>query len=95
VIVHPNYPHRAKIGLATDPKRRLAAANTWSPSARFHLSGQVHFTDAPTAERVAHRLLKDKAVRGEWFRVHPDEALNLLRGLRRRERNREKNDRRD
>jgi hypothetical protein len=89
VIHHPNYPHQSKIGLAVDPSRRLAAANTWSPTARFQLCGAVHFTDAPTAERAAHRLLKDKASRGEWFRVHPTEALNLLRGLRRRERNRE------
>jgi hypothetical protein len=88
VIFHPDYPHQSKIGLAVDPKRRLAAANTWSPTARFQLSGAVHFTDAPLAERVAHRLLAEHRSRGEWFRLHPDEALNALRGLRRRERNR-------
>ncbi len=74
-----------------DPKRRLAAANTWSPTARFRLSGAVHFTDAPTAERVAHRLLAEHRSRGEWFRVSPNEALNVLRGLRRRETNRLRN----
>ena len=85
VIFHPNYPYQSKVGLAVDPKRRLAAANTWSPTARFGLCGAVRFTDAPTAERVAHRLLKAHRGRGEWFRIPPIEALNLLRGLRRRE----------
>ncbi len=91
VIHHPNYPPQSKTGLAVDPARRPAAANPRPPTARFQLCGAVHFTDAPTAERAAHRLLREKASRGEWFRVHPTDALNLLRGLRRRERNRENN----
>ncbi len=91
VIYHPDYPFQAKIGLAVDPKRRLAAANTWSPTSRFRLSGAVHFTDAPKVERVAHKLLSDRRSRGEWFKLRPKEALSFLRGLKRRETNRKKN----
>ena len=92
VIFHPDYPYKSKIGLAKDPKRRLAAANTWSPTERFGLCGAVHFTDAPAAERIAHRLLAEHRTRGEWFRIPPIEALNTLRGLARRERNRQRSD---
>lgn len=93
VIVHPHYPHQSKIGLSANPLRRLEAANTWAPGVRFELYGMVHFEDAPTAEKAAHRILADVATRGEWFLVSPHKALNLLRGLRRRERNRLKHDR--
>lgn len=92
VIHHPGYPAHSKIGRAVDPERRLAAANTWSPAGRFRLIGAVHFTDAHQAERIAHHLLGPKWVRGEWFRVWPREALNFLRGLKRRFTNRKDND---
>jgi hypothetical protein len=73
------------VGRTVDPAKRLAAANTWSPTGLFRLIGAVSFTDAHTAERAAHHLLGDRRTRGEWFRIWPREALSLLRGLRRRE----------
>jgi hypothetical protein len=88
VIRHPGYPAHSKIGKAVVPARRLAAANTWSPTGQFRLIGAVRFTDADTAERVAHFILRDRRTRGEWFKLWPDEALAFLRGLKRRETNR-------
>lgn len=85
VIYHPGSPSYSKIGKAAKPIRRLAAANTWSPTEQFKLVGAVHFTDADTAERAAHFLLRDRRTRGEWFKLWPEEALALLHGLRRRE----------
>lgn len=90
VIHHPGYPAHSKVGRAVDPLRRLAAANTWSPNGKFRLIGQVHYTDSHLAERVAHLLLGPRWVRGEWFRIWPDNALNLLRGIKSRETRRRK-----
>lgn len=91
VIYHPDYPFQSKIGLAKDPRRRLNAANTWSPTARFRLSGAVNFSDAQRAEKVAHKLLHEYRSRGEWFKLKPKQALSFLRGLKRRETNRMRN----
>lgn len=81
-------PGLFKIGRARRPARRLAAANTWCPHRAYVLVGAVSFTDAHQAEKAAHRMLRDCAHGGEWF--HPPDGrhpINLLRGLRRRERN--------
>lgn len=97
VIAHPQHRTSSKIGRAVDPYKRLSAANTWSPYGAFRLHGYVFFVDVRLAEKVIHLRLSADRRRGEWFRVAPAKALNILRGLRRREINlmKEKNGRPD
>lgn len=65
-----------KVGLATDPKTRLAALQTACPfHLMLHASVQVPSGEAHAVERRAHRLLKTAWVRNEWFQATPDEAV--------------------
>ncbi len=64
-----------KIGLATDPRSRLATLQTASPfDLLLHASVAVPFGAAPAIERQAHRLLVRSCIRNEWFDTTPDEA---------------------
>jgi hypothetical protein len=65
-----------KIGMATDPRSRLAALQTASPlDLLIHAAIAVPFKAAPDVELKAHRLLGRMCVRNEWFEATPAEAL--------------------
>jgi hypothetical protein len=65
-----------KIGMATDPRARLATLQTASPlDLMIHVAIAVPFGDAPDVEHQAHRLLGKMCVRNEWFEATPAEAL--------------------
>ena len=68
-----------KVGIATDPRSRLAALQTASPlDLVLHASIAVPFSDALAVERQAHRLLVRSCVRNEWFDTTPAEAVSAV-----------------
>ena len=83
----PSPPHRyvyvigpnqglQKVGIATDPKQRLATLQTAVPfDLHLHLAAAVPFHEAHAIERRAHRLLARSCVRNEWFEATPAEAI--------------------
>jgi hypothetical protein len=69
-----------KVGLATDPKQRLATLQTACPFDLFlHLAVAVPFAEAHAIERRAHRLLARSCVRNEWFEVSPADAIAAVK----------------
>ena len=65
-----------KVGIATDPRQRLATLQTACPFDLFlHMAVAVPFEDAHTIERRAHRLLARSCIRNEWFEATPAEAI--------------------
>lgn len=65
-----------KVGMATDPRTRLATLQTASPQdLMIHAAIGVPFGAAPEVESQAHRLLGGMQVRNEWFAITPAEGL--------------------
>ena len=68
-----------KVGIATDPKQRLATLQTACPFDLFlHLAFAVPFGDAHAIERRAHRILARSCVRNEWFETTAKEAIDAV-----------------
>jgi hypothetical protein len=68
-----------KVGMATNPRARLAQLQTASPhDLVLHESVAVPFDLAPAVERHAHRALIRHCVRSEWFEVSPEAAVAAL-----------------
>lgn len=72
-----------KIGIASDPRRRLSNLQVASPLALV-----LHFVtdsmargEAAAIERKVHARLRDKHTSGEWFAIDPDSAADLVREL--------------
>ena len=69
-----------KIGIATDPKQRLAAFQTAVLfDLHLHLAVAVPFHEAHAIERRAHRSLARSCVRNEWFDVAPEAAIEAVK----------------
>ncbi len=69
-----------KIGIATDPRTRLAALQTASPARlKIHASVAVPFGAAHDVERRAHHRLRAARASGEWFNVTSAEAVEAVR----------------
>ena len=69
-----------KIGHSGDPEDRLRDIMVGSPRAVV-LARRYRFPDRAAAiavEHEAHRLLAEAWVRGEWFRVEPDDACRAV-----------------
>jgi hypothetical protein len=68
-----------KIGIATDPRGRLAALQTASPSKLIlHASIAVPFGAAHDVERRAHHRLRAARASGERFDVTAEEAIEAV-----------------
>jgi hypothetical protein len=68
-----------KIGIAIDPRARLAALQTASPfRLKIHVAVAVPFGVAHDVERRAHRRLKAARASGEWFNVGPVDAIKVV-----------------
>ncbi len=68
-----------KVGIATDPRQRLATLQTACPFDLFlHLAVAVPFGEAHAIERRAHRLLARSCVRNEWFETTREEAIGAV-----------------
>ena len=79
-ITHPSWPGFIKIGKARFPERRLRTLNTGDPYRRYQLQFTILCPNYHLAELVAHRVLNGYRVENtEWFQLHPDDALELLK----------------
>jgi len=69
-----------KIGISTDPQRRLVAVQCENPATlMLHTSWWV--AGWPVAARVEKNFKIDQRVRnlrGEWFHIDPNEAIDLV-----------------
>lgn len=81
VLQNPAYPGYVKIGHARDPQKRLNTYNVGCPFGQYTFAALIPVHDAPAAEAWAHRMVRRHAVRGEWFQVHADDAVNLLKHM--------------
>lgn len=69
-----------KIGVANDPQSRRAMLQTGNPSLLGVAAAvPVARRHALAVEKQAHRILKSKRIRGEWFNVSPEEAADAIR----------------
>lgn len=69
-----------KVGIATDPRMRLATLQTACPfDLTLHVAIPIPFGEAHAIERRAHRALARSCVRNEWFEATPAEAINAVR----------------
>lgn len=76
-------PGHVKVGIASDPKRRLANLQSAAP---FKLTLEYAMrlrsrTAAVLAERTAHDMLREHSTSGEWFSLSADEVWPLLDGI--------------
>jgi hypothetical protein len=70
-----------KVGIATDPRSRLATLQTACPfDLVLHVAIPVPFGEAHAIERRAHRALARSCVRNEWFEATPVEAVAAVKG---------------
>lgn len=67
-----------KIGVATNPAKRLAGLQT-SNGRKLSLVHVESHDRAEYLEKLAHAILKDKRAQGEWFNVTPDEACSAVK----------------
>jgi hypothetical protein len=68
-----------KIGIATDPYRRLSSLQVGNHQELFvHHLVHIDKEFAPYVEHHAHKALKAKRIRGEWFNVSAAEALEVV-----------------
>lgn len=64
-----------KVGLATNPRARLAHLQTGNPlDLILHASVPVPFDEGLLVEQRAHRLLVRSCIRNEWFETTPEDA---------------------
>lgn len=69
-----------KIGLSDNPKLRLRELQVSSP-VRMTLFGKIQVRDRTLAEyieKIVHRTLRTNRLRGEWFYLPPNEALDIV-----------------
>lgn len=67
-----------KVGYAKNLLARRRELQTGCPhELKQHFAIRTTVRHARALERALHLQLKDKAVRGEWFRIDPDEAMDI------------------
>lgn len=68
-----------KIGYAADPNKRLAQLQTGNPE-RLYLHHKIPVPDsrARLVEKHIHKEISYKRATGEWFKLTPKEAVDLL-----------------
>lgn len=72
-----------KIGISSDVNRRIAHLQTSNPYALevTRVWGPFSIAYARRLEQRLHMAFEEKAARGEWFGVTPDEVSNSVRTL--------------
>lgn len=72
-VIAPEAGDVLKIGLATDPAARRGGLQG-SRTDRLRVEFSLSTCHAARVERIAHRILKDHRVSGEWFAVPLEQA---------------------
>ncbi|WP_187971130.1 GIY-YIG nuclease family protein [Aquibium microcysteis] len=78
VITNRAWPGYCKVGRSSSVAARLRTYQTSSPHRDFVLHYHRWFPDACLAERRFRAASPGHRAHGEWFRIHPDDAANLL-----------------
>ena len=82
VLTNPAWPKFVKIGHTCNPKARLATYNTSDPRKGFAYAHVEDVYDRKLAEPLIHEMLASyRHEKTEWFKIHPDDAIRLLRSL--------------
>ena len=68
-----------KIGASHAPQERLDQANTWGDFESIYESEEV--ADCAKLEKEVHQSLRLHQIKGEWFRVTKDFAINTIQEL--------------
>ena len=68
-----------KIGASHEPQERLDQANTWGDFESIYESEEV--ADCAKLEKEVHQYLRLYQIKGEWFRVTKDFAINTIKEL--------------
>lgn len=76
-LVAANRGTGVKIGWAVDPKKRLSQLQSGTRE-KLRLVYSRESTAAHRAERIAHREVADRRIRGEWFDVAHGEAKRVI-----------------
>lgn len=76
VMLSENGP--IKVGIAADPKARLASIQSASPWKITLVHASEH-KDAGIIERAVHLALRDRRLTGEWFSATADEAIEAIK----------------
>lgn len=69
-----------KIGFSADPYERMARLQTSTPD-QLHLAFAIWFETQKAARKVeqfSHKRLAEKKIKGEWFLVDADEAIDAI-----------------
>ena len=71
----PEYP--VKIGITTDVEKRLRQLQTASPFKLYpvFISEKLTRSEAFAFESRMHREFEPRKMSGEWFNVHPEDAV--------------------
>ena len=68
-----------KIGASYEPQKRLDQANVWGDFESIYESEEV--ADCAKLEKEVHQSLRKHQVKGEWFKVSEDLAINTIKEL--------------
>ena len=68
-----------KIGASYEPQKRLDQANVWGDFESIYESEEV--ADCAKLEKEVHQSLRKYQVKGEWFNVPKDIAINTIKEL--------------
>ena len=68
-----------KIGASHEPQERLDQANTWGDFESIYESEEV--ADCAKLEKEVHQSLRKYQVKGEWFKVSEDIAINTIKEI--------------
>lgn len=83
VLTHPQYPTFCKVGYATKPALRLANYQTGCPYSLYKMRICEWFDDVRRPVMDFYREHDSKRLRGEWFDVYPEAAVDGIRELKR------------
>ena len=68
-----------KIGASHEPQERLDQANTWGDFESIYESEEV--ADCTKLEKEVHQSLREHQLKGEWFNITEDLAINTIKEL--------------
>jgi len=78
-VIADKASNRVKIGRSKSPFSRLSALQTSCPSS-LTLAASFE-VGSGKAETAAHLALKDYRLHGEWFNVHVDKAISIVKKI--------------
>lgn len=84
VLTNPAWSGYCKIGRTTGPSRRLNQYQTGSPHRDYELVHDRYFANVDQAEKDLHASIRGHHYRGEWFHIHPTDAVRWINSLGRK-----------